>query len=271
MHSEPGEVGENLKKIREFSLNAASNGAHIVCFPELSVTGYLLKDPIKGLGGFSFDYIVDSLVRIADESSNLIIAGLVEPDKEGRGAYIAQVVIGANGIIGIYRKTHLSPLEKNVYLSGNELLIHSIDKLSFGIQLCYEAHFPEISTIMALMGAELIFIPHASPRGSPEEKFNSWMRHLKARAFDNGLFVVSCNQVGKTRGNFAFPGVAIGIGPDGEIIDYLLTEKEDMLLITIDKKQLSQVRNNVMRYFLPHRRPELYARIFYEKKRHPLS
>lgn len=258
MHSEPGEIKENLKKIRSFCLRAASDGAQVVCFPELSVTGYLLKDPIKGLGEFSFANILDRLIEIANESKNIIIAGVIEPDNSATGVYISQVVVGAWGIQGIYRKTHLSPLEKLGYKAGDEIHIYSVGHLSFGIQLCYEAHFPELSTIMALMGAELIFMPHASPRGNPREKFNSWMRHLKARAFDNGLFVLACNQVGKTRNNFLFPGVAVAIGPDGKVIDYLTTKKEDMLLVTVDKEQISSVRNNRMKYFLPYRRPELY-------------
>ncbi len=65
-----------------------------------------------------------------------------------------------------------------------------------GIQLCYDAHFPELSTRMAVNGADIIFMPHASPRGTPSQKLTSWLRHLTARAFDNGVFIVACNQNG---------------------------------------------------------------------------
>ena len=265
MRSEPGEVEENLKKIEEFCVKAASQGANIVCFPELSITGYLLKDPVKGLGGFSFDYIVDVLIQIAKKTENIIIAGLVEPESNASNPYITQVIVDEQGILGKYRKTHLSPMEKDVYSPGDDIPVFSAGQLSLGIELCYDVHFPEISTIMALKGAEVIFIPHASPRGSPKEKFDSWIRHLRARAFDNGLFIVAYNQVGTTRSNFNFPGVAIAIGPDGGIIDCLLTEEENIMSIAIDKKQLYLVRTNVMRYFLPHRRPERYRPIIQNK------
>ena len=61
--------------------------------------------------------------------------------------------------------------------------------LTFGLELCYESHFPEISTVLCLKGAEILFMPHASPRGEPDEKMKSWLRHLPSRAFDNGVFV----------------------------------------------------------------------------------
>ncbi len=57
-----------------------------------------------------------------------------------------------------------------------------------GLELCYESHFPEISTVLCLKGAEILFMPHASPRGDPDGKMKSWLRHLPSRAFDNGSF-----------------------------------------------------------------------------------
>ena len=44
------------------------------------------------------------------------------------------------------------------------------------------------------------------------------MRHLPARAFDNGVFIVACNQTGTNGGGLSFPGVAMVIGPNGRVL-----------------------------------------------------
>jgi N-carbamoylputrescine amidase len=147
------------------------------------------------------------------------------------------------------------------YQAGRDVRIFSSEGIGFGVQLCYEAHFPEISTVMALKGADILFFPHASPRGTPEEKCQSWLRHLPGRAFDNAIFVVACNQVGKTREGFTFPGVTVALNPVGHLMESYCGNREEMLIVDFKKSELEAVRNHRMKYFLPHRRPELYRDI----------
>jgi N-carbamoylputrescine amidase len=164
------------------------------------------------------------------------------------------------GILGIYRKLHIAPPEKSVFDAGKNIPVFDAGGIRFGIQLCYDAHFPELSTHMALAGADVIFIPHASPRGTPAEKRDSWLRHLPARAFDNGVFVVACNQVGDNRTGLTFPGVAVVIGPDGRVVATDFGGREGLLVADLDAGLLAAVRSHPMRYFLPHRRPDIYTR-----------
>jgi N-carbamoylputrescine amidase len=129
--------------------------------------------------------------------------------------------------------------------------------VSYGIQLRYESHFPELSTMMALMGADIIFFPHASPRGSPEEKLQSWLRHLPARAFDNALFVIACNQAGSSGGKYSFPATALALDPQGRIMA-THTGGEHVMVIALDLEILHEARGHRMKYFLPRRRPSMY-------------
>ena len=266
MHSEPGRIDDNLEKIRSFCSKAHIENVHVICFPELSVTGYVLEEPLEITRDFPLSYILKSLQDIASEFGLTIIAGLVEPNPHK--PYITQVIVGKDRIIGKHRKTHLSPIEK-AYQAGDRIELYKIGNFLCGIQLCYETHFPELSTIMAIMGAEIIFCPYASPRGKPKEKLESWLRYLTARAFDNSLFLVACNQVGKTR-NFSFPGVALVIDPLGKVRASFLTEKEDMLIFSIKREEIEKVRSHRMKYFLPFRRPELYTTLLKKRKGIPL-
>jgi N-carbamoylputrescine amidase len=185
----------------------------------------------------------------------VILAGLAE--KAGGGLVFASHIVAApQGVCGVYRKLHISPPEKKLITAGDGAPLFEAAGIRFGIQLCYDAHFPELATRMALDGADVIFMPHASPRGTPEEKLSSWMRHMPARAFDNGLFVVAVNQTGENGAGLSFPGTAVAIGPDGRMIAAYRSAEEGLLVVDLRAEDLDAVRSHPMRYFLPNRRTE---------------
>jgi N-carbamoylputrescine amidase len=257
-HSIPHDIEGNLNRMERF-LRKAGNNTDILCFPELSMCGYSLNQPSQIYSPSLFNEIIDKMADLSSKYDLIILAGMIEASE--KGPYISHIVSGPSGIIGIYRKSHLSPQEQQIYRAGDKIDIFRLDDLVFGIQLCYEAHFPEISTIMALKGADMIFIPHASPRGDPEQKTESWLRHLTARAFDNGTYILACNQVGQTDEGFSFPGVAVIIHPSGNVIENYAGEEERMIVADLKGKDLEEIRRHRMKYFLPYRRPELYREI----------
>jgi N-carbamoylputrescine amidase len=260
MHAPLGEVEKNLDHMASLISEASEEGASIVCFPELSVTGYTLKRSAEVCGGAAADKIMDRLVGLAREARLVLIAGFIEVS-DAKRPYITQVIAGPEGLIGLYRKTHLSPAEKDVYQAGQDIEVYNFGNTTFGVALCYETHFPEISAVLALKGADILFFPHASPRGDPKGKFQSWMRHLPARAFDNGVFVVACNQVGNNKDAFLYPGVALVLGPDGQILTQYTGREERIVFADLKADYLKDVRQHRMKYFIPQRRPVLYKRI----------
>lgn len=257
MRSVLGETLDNLNRMKTWVAEAASEGADLVCFPELNLTGYSVREIIQSVAepipGPSSQAVVD----MARESGMLILAGLVERDREGR-IFASHVVAGPEGHQGVYRKCHLSPFEQPLYCAGDALPVFSFKGTSFGVQLCYDNHFPELSTLLALKGAHILFCPHASPRGTPEKKQCSWLRHLTARAYDNSVFVVACNQTGNNTDGLEFPGLAMVLNPLGEVIAEHVSGEEAVLLADIRATELVHVRESRIRFFLPNRRPELY-------------
>jgi N-carbamoylputrescine amidase len=85
------------------------------------------------------------------------------------------------------------------------------------------------------------------------------MRHLTARAFDNSVFVVACNQIGDNCNGLRFPGNAMVIGPSGELIAKDISPHASMLITHLKAADLEAVRSHPMRHFFPHRRPGLYV------------
>ena len=260
MQSDFGCIEKNIIKIESFTQKAAADGVNMICFPELSITGYTTKEspnlyaePVPGP-------ISDRIVKIAKGNKLLIMAGMLQKGR-GNKPYISQIVAGPYGIIGIYQKTHLSPKEKEIYKSGETIKTFTYDNINFGIQLCYETHFPELSTIMSLQGAEILFFLYASPNGKPKEKRDSWLRDLPARAFDNGVFIIACNQVGENGAGLLFPGVIMILNPEGKILYQYTGCREKMIIAELKKKDLTEIRTHRMRYFIKYRRPELYKAI----------
>ncbi|MEZ4524739.1 MAG: nitrilase family protein [Desulfobacterales bacterium] len=253
------QVQQNLEQTARLSHQAAKQGCAIVCFPEMNITGYdnsreisQSAQPIPGPAS-------NRLIQVAADENITVLAGMAEQDHRGR-IYASHLVIRPSGEISVYRKLHIAPPEKEIFSPGDAVSVFEAEGIRFGIQLCYDAHFPELSTVMAEKGADLIFVPHASPRGTSEEKFNSWLRHLPARAYDNSVFVMACNQSGDSQKKVNYPGIAMAIDPSGRVMGRKFSQGEALLVTDLRAEELERVRSHRMRFFLPNRRPGLYKR-----------
>lgn len=253
----PGTFEKNLAATQEAIAQAGSKKADMVVFPEMNLTGYMAGEKIRSIAKPINSPWVQALAKAADKFDMAILTGLAEQD-ENKEIYAAHLVFLPQKPVQWYRKIHRAPNEQKYFSSGNAIEIFVHKGVKFGIQLCYDAHFPELSTAMALKGADMIIIPHASPRGSSLEKYRSWMRHLTARAFDNGIFVAAVNQTGDNTRGLVFPGLALLIGPDGNLVSKSLSSREKIHFMKMDLAALDRVRSHRMRYFLPHRRPDLF-------------
>jgi len=256
-NSPVGKIRQNLDALVRRVKEAKKKTATLICFPEMNITGYSTRKKIVDSAQFISGTVTNELAELAEKENITILAGLAEKDEKGR-IYAGHLVVTPQGLSGVYRKLHIAPPEQRIFSPGRNIPLFEAHGVRFGIQLCYDAHFPELSTRMALNGADIIFFPHASPRGTPKEKFNSWMRHLTARAYDNGLFVVACNQTGENKKGLNFPGIALVIDPSGNVIAKDVSGKENMIVVDLKAGDLAKVRNHKMRFFLPNRRSDLF-------------
>lgn len=246
----------NLTGTIKYICDAARQKADFVVFPEMNLTGY---SPVDLSNAVAVDSgWMDELSRLSQKHNIAILTGLAEKDDLGK-IYATHLVFHPDQPVDRYRKIHLSPFEAPYFTSGDEAKIFKFKGVHFGIQLCYDAHFPELSTAMALKKADILFFPHASPRGTPGEKSASWKRHLTARAFDNAVFVAAVNQVGDNNANagLKFPGISMMFGPDGFLAGENISYESKMDIHELDTSRLEHIRTHKMRYFLPNRRANL--------------
>jgi predicted amidohydrolase len=259
-----GHLAENLEKHRHYARRAAQAGARLVCFSEGSLTGYPagaevpfeLAQPLNG-------ELCQQLVALCAETKVLILAGLVERDPSGV-LYNTVVVAAPDGLIGGYRKAHVSCTEIHRFNEGDEFLTFAWCGTTFGVQICYDMHFAEMTRCLALRGAEVILALYASPDPCTPEghaaKRSRWLKYLPARAFDNSVYVVAVNQVGSS-GPLEYPGNTIVINPVGEIMAEARPMVEDLLLVDLTAAGLEAKRSEALQFFTQFRRPELYAEL----------
>ncbi|MBO8168703.1 MAG: nitrilase [Thermoanaerobacteraceae bacterium] len=253
-------VEENLAKIETYSRIAQKKNVNIICFPELSITGYSrerarqMAEPVPGQSS-------TAISGLAQQLGMTILAGLVEENRSGK-PFITHIVAYPDGKIHKYRKTHLGQYEKEYFSQGDRLPVFKGDGVVFGVQLCWEMHFPEISTILALNGCEIIFAPHASPVAGKARRL-VWQKYLNARAYDNSVYVAACNLVGYDGEKQTFGGGSVIIDPKGNVITECYNDREIMLVAHLDPRRFNAIRTKrkeTMKnsFYLSARRPELY-------------
>jgi predicted amidohydrolase len=255
----------NLQKMRSFVLDAKDQGVDIICFPELNITGYWLNRDIYDLAEFVPGESSSAVVKMSEETGLTILAGLAEMGRNGV-VYNTCIVASPGGLSGKYRKLHVNEEEIPFFSYGNEVPVFNHPKITFGIEICFDSHFPELSTSLALMGCEVLFFPHASgttfgtgEQETRQEKKARWLRYLPARAYDNSLNVVVCNQVGNNGAGHAFAGTSMIIDPKGKIITEAKTDDEEMIIADLKTVDFIKVRKEQRyHFFLHYRRPEHY-------------
>jgi predicted amidohydrolase len=257
MRAEVGDVAGNIRRMQDLAGRAAEAGAEVLVLPEACLTGYTVRESMAEWASPVPGPLTDSVCQMADQHNMLIFAGLVEQGHNG-ACYLTQLAAAPEGLLDSYRKTHLGPTEQTLFGAGDRLTILDWRGVRFGLQLCYEGHFPEMSTALALRGAEVMVIPHASPRETPEEKLERWRRYMPARGYDNTAFIVSVNQAGENGAGLTFAGVALISGVKGEILAQAAGYDSQIIAADLSQNDLETVKEGRMGYFLPLRRPELY-------------
>jgi len=183
-----------------------------------------------------------------------IATGILESDMGGR-LYNSAVIITPEGLTGKSRKTHLFGKENEFFAQGimEDLRVHDTKLGRIGITICFDFEFPEVPRILAIKGAEIILRPAAEM--SPYEEQHSV--HARARALENGVFVVDSNRVGNESG-LHFIGRSQIVAPDGRIIATTGSQEKAIFAI-LDKSLIRRMRR--LNPYLTQRRPELYSEL----------
>lgn len=251
-----GDIPRNLSLVEGHVRRLAALGVELVCFPEMSLTGYGHGPEIVGLAQPANGFAVRQLQGIAEAYGVAVFAGLPIATLPRARPCISQVFCTPGCPPTIYHKAHLRRSEQEVFSAGNEMGLASWHSLVFGLQLCLDSHFPELSLAQASQGAKILLMSFASPMDTPETLRARWLRFLPARAYDSGCFVLVCNQAGESPDGKRFAGLALAFDPDGETIAEWCSHAPGEVVIDLDLSRVEAARRR--RKFLQQRRPALY-------------
>jgi predicted amidohydrolase len=251
-----GDKKHNINVMKNNIKRAKEKGANLVIFPELSLTGYLNRDLAYELAEPIPGSSIYSLEEIAKKENIHIVFGMPEQSEKAHAVlYNTAVLLGPDGLIGKYRKTHLPTHsvfeEKRYFRLGYEAPVFETEIGKIGLTICYDMFFPEISRLLRLKGSQLIVCISASPavRSRFFEVFTA------ARALENTVFLAYVNLVGVEDG-LQFWGGSRTIAPDGSILAKAKYDEEDLVIGTIDYADLERAEAFVPT--LRDLRPELF-------------
>lgn len=251
----------NMKQISELIDEAASKGAALVSLPEvMNFIGDMKKEedrpePIPG-------YSTEILMQKAKEHNIHIHSGsFAEKKPEDARYYNTSVLIDKKGkIIAKYSKMHTFDVtlpdgtvceESARVFPGDKIVTVDTELGQLGFSICYDIRFPELFRLMALDGAQVIFTPanFTMPTGK-----DHWEALLRARAIENGCYIVAAAQIGKKK-QFVAYGNSMIVDPWGTVVAKA-KETVGMALAEIDLDFQDKIRLQIPS--LKNRRPDIY-------------
>ncbi len=279
----------NLGRVRELTRRAVEQGAEIVSFHEGCLSGYSWIQPLgidelrAAAEPVPDGPAVRGLMEIAREFSLVVMGGLIERDEQGR-CFNTYVTVGPEGYIEKFRKLH--PFVNPHLRPGDEFKVIELAGCKVGWLICYDNNLAENVRVTAMMGAEMIFMPHVTcclpsempGRGTVDRalwenrhrdpvslrqefrgpKGRGWlMRWLPTRAYENGVYAVFSNPVGWDYDTVK-PGLAMILDPFGEVLVESQALDDDVVVGLLTADKLDDTSGG---RFINARRPELYGKL----------
>jgi len=241
-----GDIDGNARLIEDWIGRAEDQGAEIVAFPELTITGYPPEDLVL------YDNFISAnkaaLSRIAATVGNIVaVVGFVDSETTDSGTELfnAAAVIHNRKVVATYRKIHLPNYgvfdERRYFTAGNECPVLSIRGIKVGINICEDIWEPiGPSEVQCAAGAQVIINLNSSPYESGKQGHRvDVVTDLSRR---NRTYTLYVNQIGG-QDELVFDGGSMVAGPDGELLGTAARFEESLLVADISLESLVHMRN----------------------------
>ncbi len=240
--SGPYDKEGNLRRALAKMDEAKAKGTDLILFPEMFLTGYLIKDKLAELAeDLETGESLAVLKAKAKELNMGVVIGLPAITDPNGKPHNTVVMIDRDGTIaGAAHKTHMFGGEEKMFDPGDS---HKAFDTSFGrmgILVCYDGEFPETARSLALDGAEIICMCAANM--SPFEDYHAV--YMRARAMENMVPTLYCNYVGDEK-RFHYCGQSCAYDPTGKFLAEADTQEVVDLYFTVDMSLRDFPRQNL--------------------------
>jgi deaminated glutathione amidase len=248
-----GHKAENIKRSKEYVIEAARQGASWILLPEVfTFRGNLLnKDVLKEIPEDIPGPTTDIFVQVAREHKvHLLLGSVLEKSSELK-AYNTSVAIDPTGkIIGKYRKIHLFDAivgdkivhEADFFDHGQQEQSIIVEDFKVGLSICYDLRFPALYQAYGHQGTHILTVPSCFTKqtGVPH-----WESLLRARAIENLCYAIAPNQVGKDARGIESHGHSMVVAPWGEIIACGSPDQEEIIYAEISMQPIKEARRRL--------------------------
>jgi predicted amidohydrolase len=248
----------NLRHALTSMEEAASQGADIVCFPEIQLSPFFPQYEGQDAKKYALTLESDIVKRFQRKCAELNIYAFPNIYLQQNGKYFdATLVISPSGeLLGTSKMVHIAQVpcfyEQDYYEpSDTGFQVFPTPFGNIGVVVCFDRHYPESIRTCVLKDADLIIIPTANTKAEPSELFE-W--ELRVPAMQNGVFIAMCNRAG-LEGGMDFSGESIVVNANGDVVAKANDEVQ-ILYADIDLGETIKARES--RPYLPLRRPDVY-------------
>lgn len=212
-----GDIGKNVEKMGRC---ISSTDGDMYVFPELFMTGYLLRDRLAHFAMGEDSPYLKKIVNLAERNEKEILVGLPMKDNALRGVVRnSALFVQKDGEVLYRHKTYMpnfGPFEELAYFKQGEIediVPWHASWGRLGVIICYEIFFPELCMRLARLGADMIVCISAGPYTSKDV----FERVIPSRAVENTVYFAYCNRVGVEQG-VIFNGGSRVADPRGKMI-----------------------------------------------------
>jgi predicted amidohydrolase len=248
-----GDLDANLARALETVDRAAELGATLLVLPEYGLSGFRFdwcRAGAPGGGTTLPDPRVERLAAHAADRGLSVILG--ELERSEQGLHSSSFALADGEVVAVYRKVQTTAKEEGCGLVAGDRRSACLRLPGLPVpvasMICFEHGFPELALALALDGAGVLAISSEIRDGF------QYLRDLRtrARAQDNGAYVVAANAVG--RGNC---GESMIVDPRGEVLARASGTHADVVTAVLDPELIAEQRRREP--VLVRRRPDLYA------------
>jgi predicted amidohydrolase len=245
-----GDIAANVEAIA-----AAARGADLIVTPELSLTGYDVRDAVHDLSlHIAPGEAQPQLAPLAEKTTSETIVGLVEAGGNGI-PYNVAVLLGGGRIRHSHRKIYLPTyglFDEGRFFGRGETLetIELAGGWRGAILVCEDLWHPALTYLAAMSGADVLIVPAAAPgrgvvEGGPDggtfASSRAWNELVSVTARTYGVYVVLSNRVGVEEG-VTFAGGSRIVGPDGAVLVTAADTGEQRIEFVLEPAELARAR-----------------------------
>jgi N-carbamoylputrescine amidase len=241
---ELGDLRANIDKIADFQQQALDEGADLVVFPELAVTGYAIERQVQRLALKREDPLFQELLALSNKLP--LIVGFVERSPRGR-IYNAAALLAYADIVHIHRKVYLPTYaswdEHKYFAKGKRLQVFDYMGFRLAVFICNDFWYPSMGYLAACDDADLFVVVANSSLDEKGMNPRAWDLLIRAPATLYGSYVAFCNRAGNEL-HWAFWGGSTIVGPQAQF-DVVAGTGEEIVYADLDANVVQEARDSL--------------------------